>query len=158
MRRIICLLMKESKRAREGTWERKGKEKHRKIYKINYLDTSPRCWFVDLLRLKSRTARPDDRFINSPLSVGRGAEITTVYGLGDRGIIVRVPVRSRIFSFSTSSRPALGPTQPPGQCAPGALFPGVKRPGRKADHSPPTSAEVKKMWIYTTTPPYAFMT
>jgi hypothetical protein len=26
------------------------------------------------------------------------------------------------------------------------------RPGREADHSPPTSAEVKKMWIYTSTP------
>jgi hypothetical protein len=37
------------------------------------------------------------------------------------------------------------------------LFPGIKRPGREADHSPPTSAEVKKMWIYTSTPPYAFM-
>jgi hypothetical protein len=36
-------------------------------------------------------------------------------------------------------------------------FPGVKWPGREADHSPPTSAEVKKMWIYTSTPPYAFM-
>jgi hypothetical protein len=29
-------------------------------------------------------------------------------------------------------------------------------PGRKADHSP-TSAEVKKTWVYTSTPPYAFM-
>jgi hypothetical protein len=36
-------------------------------------------------------------------------------------------------------------------------FPGVKRQGREADHSPPTSAEVKKMWIYTFTPPYVFM-
>jgi hypothetical protein len=36
-------------------------------------------------------------------------------------------------------------------------FPGVKRPGREADHSPPASAEVKKMWIYTSTPPYVFM-
>jgi hypothetical protein len=27
----------------------------------------------------------------------------------------------------------------------------------EADHSPPASAEVKKMWIYTSTPPYAFM-
>jgi hypothetical protein len=35
--------------------------------------------------------------------------------------------------------------------------PVVKSPGREADHSPPTSAEVKKMWIYTTTPPYVFM-
>jgi hypothetical protein len=33
----------------------------------------------------------------------------------------------------------------------GGSFPEVKRPGREADHSPPTSAEVKKMWIYTYT-------
>jgi hypothetical protein len=32
----------------------------------------------------------------------------------------------------------------------------VKRPGRETDHSPP-SAEVKKMWIYISTPPYIFM-
>jgi hypothetical protein len=54
--------------------------------------------------------------------------------------------------FSTSSRPALGSTQPPVQWVPGAFSPGVKRPGREAEHSPPTSAEVKKMWIYTSTP------
>jgi hypothetical protein len=36
-------------------------------------------------------------------------------------------------------------------------FPGVKRPGREADRSPPASAEVKKMWIYTSIPTYAFM-
>jgi hypothetical protein len=35
----------------------------------------------------------------------------------------------------------------------GSPFPGVKRPGREADHSPPTSVEVKRMWIYTSTPP-----
>jgi hypothetical protein len=35
--------------------------------------------------------------------------------------------------------------------------PRVKRQGREADHPPPTSGEVKKMWIYTSTPPYAFM-
>jgi hypothetical protein len=40
----------------------------------------------------------------------------------------------------------------------GALSPGVKRQGRGADHSPPTSTEIKTMWIYTSTPPYAFMT
>jgi hypothetical protein len=33
-----------------------------------------------------------------------------------------------------------------------ALSPGVKRPGREVDHSPLTSTEVKKMWIYTSTP------
>jgi hypothetical protein len=61
------------------------------------------------------------------------------------------------YLFSMSSRPALGPTQPPIQWVPWTLSPGVKRPGHEADHSPPTSAEVKKMWIYTSTPPYAFM-
>jgi hypothetical protein len=34
----------------------------------------------------------------------------------------------------------------------GGSFPGVKQPGREADHSPPISAEVKKMWLYTSTP------
>jgi hypothetical protein len=82
--------------------------------------------------------------------------MATGYGLDDRGVRVRIPVGSRI-PFSTSSRPTLGPTQPPIQWVPGALSPGVKRPGCEADHSAPTSAEVKKMWIYTSTPPYAFM-
>jgi hypothetical protein len=45
----------------------------------------------------------------------------------------------RIFLFSS-----LGPTQPPIQCVQGALSLGVKRPGREADHSPPSSAEIKE--------------
>jgi hypothetical protein len=49
----------------------------------------------------------------------------------------------KTFLFSTASRPALGPTQPPIQWVPGVLSPGVKRQGREADHSPQTSAEVK---------------
>jgi hypothetical protein len=53
--------------------------------------------------------------------------------------------RVKNFLFSTSFRPALGSTQPP--------IPGVKRQGRESDHSPPASAEVKKMWIYISTPP-----
>jgi hypothetical protein len=81
--------------------------------------------------------------------------IATGYGLGNRGVGVRVPVGSRIFS--TSSRLALGSTQPPIQWVPGPLSPGVKRQGREADHSPPASAEVKKTWLYTSTLPYAFM-
>jgi hypothetical protein len=32
-----------------------------------------------------------------------------------------------------------------------------KRPEREAYHSPTASAKVKKMCIYTSTPPYAFM-
>jgi hypothetical protein len=67
------------------------------------------------------------------------------------------PGRVKNFLFSTSSRPVLVPTQPIIQWVSGALSPGVKRPVREADHSPPASAEVKKMWIYTSTPPYAFI-
>jgi hypothetical protein len=36
-------------------------------------------------------------------------------------------------------------------------FLGVKRPGREADHSHPSSAEVKNAWSYTSVPQYAFM-
>jgi hypothetical protein len=39
----------------------------------------------------------------------------------------------------------------------GALSPGLKRPGRETDHSPPASAKVKKTWVCTSTPPYTFM-
>jgi hypothetical protein len=38
----------------------------------------------------------------------------------------------------------------------GGSFPGDKAAGREADHSPPTSAEVKNTWIYKSTPLYAF--
>jgi hypothetical protein len=66
-----------------------------------------------------------------------------------------------VFLFSNEhfllSRSVLGSTQPPIQWVPGTLSPGVKRQGREADHSPPGSAEVKKVWIYTFTPTYAFM-
>jgi hypothetical protein len=62
-----------------------------------------------------------------------------------------------IFIFTTASRMALGPTQPPVQWVLGALSLGVKRPGREADHSLPSSAEVKNAWSYTSTPPYVFM-
>jgi hypothetical protein len=59
--------------------------------------------------------------------------------------------------LTTASRTALGPTQLPIQWVPGALSLGVKRPGREADHSPPSSAELKTEWSYTSTPQYAFM-
>jgi hypothetical protein len=49
-----------------------------------------------------------------------------------------------IFLFTTASRRALGPTQPLIQWVPGVLSLGVKRPGREADHSPPSSVEVKE--------------
>jgi hypothetical protein len=49
-----------------------------------------------------------------------------------------------IFLFAIASRPALGPTRPPIQWVPEALYLGKKRPGPEADHSPPSSAKVKE--------------
>jgi hypothetical protein len=61
-----------------------------------------------------------------------------------------------IFPFITASRTALRPTQPPIQWVPGALSLRVKRPGREVGHLPPSSAEVKNAWSYTSTPRYVF--
>jgi hypothetical protein len=36
-------------------------------------------------------------------------------------------------------------------------FPGIKRPGCEANHSPPTSVEFKNAWSYTSTLPHVFM-
>jgi hypothetical protein len=47
----------------------------------------------------------------------------------------------------TASRPALRLIQPPIQWIPGAVSPGLKRPGREANHIPPPSAEVKNAGI-----------
>jgi hypothetical protein len=79
----------------------------------------------------------------SMMSRDSAVGIATSYGL-DREVGVRVPVGS--------SRPALGSTQIPIQ-----WVPGLKRPWCEADHSPPTSSEVKKTRIYTSTPRYVFM-
>jgi hypothetical protein len=81
--------------------------------------------------------------------------IATGYGLDDRGFGVRVPVGLRFFS--TSSRSAVGSTHPTIKWVPGALSLGIKRRRREADHSPPASAEAKKMCIYISTATYAFM-
>jgi hypothetical protein len=61
------------------------------------------------------------------------------------------------FNFSISSRPDLGSTQAPNQWILGVLSSEIKRLECEADHSPQTNAEVKKTWVYTSTPLYAFM-
>jgi len=39
-----------------------------------------------------------------------------------------------------------------------SFFPrGIKLPAREADHSPPSCAEAKTLWSYTSTPPHTFM-
>jgi hypothetical protein len=77
--------------------------------------------------------------------------IATSYGLDDRGIGVQVTAGSRfLYSKIVQTGSEVHPTSYP--MGTGALSPGVKRPGREVDHSPPASAKVKKMWIYTSTP------
>jgi hypothetical protein len=77
------------------------------------------------------------------------SRIALRYGLDDREFESRQGLG--IFLFTTASRPALWPTQPPIQWVPGALSPRVKRPGREADQSPPSSAKFKNAWSYTST-------
>jgi hypothetical protein len=83
--------------------------------------------------------------------------IVTGYRLDDRGGRVQVLVGSRIFSSPNHPDWFWGPPSLLSMWVLGALTPGVKRPEREADHSPPTSAEVKKTWIYTSAQPYIFM-
>jgi len=58
-----------------------------------------------------------------------------------------------ISLFAIVSRPVLELTQPPGPVGTRGSFLGVKRPGREADHSPPSNADVKYAWSFTSTPP-----
>jgi hypothetical protein len=71
------------------------------------------------------------------------------YGLEDRVVGVRVTVGSSIFSSPRRPDRLWGP--------PNIMGTRVKRPGHEADCSPPNSADVKRMWIYISSPPYAFM-
>jgi hypothetical protein len=73
--------------------------------------------------------------------------IATGYGLDDQGVEVRVPMGEE---FSLLHVVQIVSEAHPTSCPMGT--------GGEADHSPPTSAEVKKTWFYTSTPPYAFMT
>ena len=78
---------------------------------------------------------------------GRSVGIATELRAGRSGIESRWG-----RDFPHLSRPALGPTQPPVKWVP-RLYRGKVRPGRAADHSPPSSAAVKEEYSYTSTQP-----
>jgi hypothetical protein len=61
---------------------------------------------------------------------------------------IRFQEGSGTFPFAIVFTPALVPTQPSTQ-----WVSEVKRSGREADHSSPSSAAVKNKWVYTFTPP-----
>jgi len=64
------------------------------------------------------------------------------YGSDDRGFETQQGLG--IFHFTIAYKPVLWFTQPPIHWVPGVLSLGVKLPWREADHSPPSSAEVKE--------------
>jgi len=70
----------------------------------------------------------------------------------------RFAAETSIFPSTAMSIPALVPEGPSIRWVSRALSPGLKRPGREADQSPSSSAEVMEAWGYTSTPQYAFMT
>jgi hypothetical protein len=78
-------------------------------------------------------------------SRGSSVGIATGYGLDDRGFGGSILGGDwEFFSFPLHPDRLWGP-------------PGVKRPGRGADHSVPSSAMVKNAWLSTSTPQYVFM-
>jgi hypothetical protein len=82
----------------------------------NRLDLQLRFWENDSIQNFGReTSYGHSR--DSSVDIGTG------YGLDDR---VSIPGSGKIFLFSIAFRPALGSTQPPLKCVPGALSPGHK--------------------------------
>jgi hypothetical protein len=59
--------------------------------------------------------------------------------------------RGKTLFLLQNDQTGSGAHQASGSTCSGAFPPDVKRPGREADHSPPSSAEVKNEWSYTST-------
>jgi len=76
------------------------------------------------------------------------------YGLEDYGSIFD---KGREFLPCRRIQTGSGPTKPPTKWVPGASSRAIKRLGRETAHSPPSSAEVKNSWSYTSIPPYVFV-
>jgi hypothetical protein len=70
--------------------------------------------------------------------------IVSDYGLDDRAIGVRSPSDAKYFSSNLCVQTGSGVHPASCTMCTGGPFPGVKaRPGRDADHSPPSSADVE---------------
>jgi hypothetical protein len=73
-------------------------------------------------------------------SLVSSGDIVSDYGLDDRAIGVRSPAGAKNFSSSLCVQTGSGAH--PASCTMGNFSGGKARPGRDADHSPPSSAEV----------------
>jgi hypothetical protein len=75
---------------------------------------------------------------------GSSGSIVSGYWLDERAIEVRSPAEARGFSSSFCVQTGSGAHPVSCRMNTGGPFPGAKaRPGRDADHSPPSSAEVE---------------
>jgi hypothetical protein len=90
----------------------------------------PRNWHGDVFRVC--TKKQGTYMTVSNLQVSQHNDKAMDWTTG-----VRFPSGAWIFSSPPLSRPALVPTSPPIQWVPEGLSPGVKRPGRETQHSPP---------------------
>jgi hypothetical protein len=126
-----------------GIWSLPTDLTPRSIYDKLYDKPNPN---LQVLQVKTFYSQDTNMLRSRDSAVGTA----TGYGLDDRGVWVQVPVGSRIYSTSRPSEDHLTsyPTGTSGS------FQGVKRRGGEADHSPPTSVEVRKMLIYTSNPPH----
>jgi hypothetical protein len=80
-------------------------------------------------------------YYNITILVSSGS-IVSDYGLDDRAIGVRYPAGAKDFSSNLCVQTSSGAHPASCPMSTGVLSPGVKaRPGRDADHSPPSSAE-----------------
>jgi hypothetical protein len=76
------------------------------------------------------------------------------YGLDDRAIGVRSPAGAKGFSCSLCVQTGSGVHPASCTMGTGGPFPGGKaRPGRDADHSPPSSSEVVNEYELYSSPP-----
>jgi len=75
------------------------------------------------------------------------------YGLDDRGSVLGRGNDGNFFSPPSRPVRLWGPLSLLSNRYRGLCPPGVKRLRREADHSPPSGAEVKNAWNYTSAPP-----
>jgi hypothetical protein len=89
------------------------------------------------------------------LKVLIGAGIGQWYSVGLRAgwSVFRVPAGSGNFSLHRRVQTGSGAHPASYSVGTTSYFPGVKRPGRKAENSLPSSAEVKNVWSYVFTLP-----
>jgi hypothetical protein len=100
---------------------------------------------------RKHNVQEEDPYISGQVEVQYFiSTVTPAYGLYGREVGVRVLVRARfspfhVFQTGSGVHPSFSAMGTEGS------LPWAKRQGRETDHSPPTSAEIKNIWICTST-------